>query len=673
MSPETFHFLRPAWLFLLVPAAILLGSALRRSTSGSPWRRLVDEHLLRHLLVPGEAGTSRWPLWALGAAWMAACLALAGPAWERLPQPLYTSLDPTVVALDLSSSMEKSDLSPSRRMRARYELQDLLEEVRGGQVALVVFTDEPFVAVPLTDDERVVAELIPSLTAELMPSEGSRADRAIDQAAALLEQADAGHGRILLLTDGVDDPELAAAAATRAEALGHVVSVLGLAPEEALDRPALESIATAGGGTYATASAQDTDLAQILGSPVLDTAGAREQTLAHADEWRDAGVWLLLVPVLLAPLAFRRGWLAALALSLAVAPSGRADASTWDDLWQRRDQQGATALAEGRHDEAIDLFENPAWRSAAQYQAGRYADATAGYRAQTGAESRYNLGNSLARSGDLKGALAAYDEALKELPQHEDARFNRDLVDELLRQQEQQEQHQPQQAGSQEQSQDQAQNGSSQDPSGDGRGEQQTGAESPAAEGERSQGADASSSGSQSESQDPAGEQGRGEAPTAGDPQAGTGTDAAQTGSESPPSEQAKAPGSGQDHDRDEAGSSSEQKHATASAGERPPQDPAVAGSDRAHAAAQDPKDEENSLTKQLSEMLGGDEPEDAGERGERVASATAHSPKPLSEEEQAREQRLRQVPDDPGGLLRAKIHRRYAERRFAQEGQQPW
>jgi Ca-activated chloride channel homolog len=662
MNPETFHFLRPAWLLLLVPVGVLLASALRRGANTSAWRRLVDEHLLRHLLVPGDVGTSRWPLWALGAAWVAACVALAGPTWERLPQPLYTSLDPIVVALDLSSSMEKSDLSPSRRMRARYELQDVLDRMRGGQVALVVFTDEPFVAVPLTDDERVVAELIPSLTADLMPSEGSRADRAIDQATALLEQADAGHGRILLLTDGVDDAKLAAEAASRAEALGHVVSVLGTAPEEALHRTALESIADAGGGAYATANAQSTDLAKVLGSPLLQAGGAREESLAHADEWRDAGVWLLVVPVLLAPLAFRRGWLAALVLCFALAPSGHAEASTWDDLWQRRDQQGAAALADGRHQEAIDLFEDPAWRSAAQYEAGQYQDATASYRTQDGGESRYNLGNSLARGGDLKGALAAYDEALAEQPGDEDARFNRDLVEKLLREQEQpkqsqRNQDQSQQDGQQGGSEDQPQNGSSEGRSGEN--PQQAGSESQGSQGESSQTGDASDSKSPSESGEA-----RDQARSDEGPQDAKGS-AADRGEER--TEQAEASGTSEEPP-------SEQQRAKEDAGTQDPGAGSDTGSAPQQVKAQDAKDQENSLSKQLSKMLGGDEPAEAGEpEGERVASADPQAPKPVSEEEQAREQRLRQVPDDPAGLLRAKIHRRYAERRYAQEAQQPW
>ena len=46
-------------------------------------------------------------------------------------------------------------------------------------------------------------------------------------------------------------------------------------------------------------------------------------------------------------------------------------------------------------------------------------------------------------------------------------------------------------------------------------------------------------------------------------------------------------------------------------------------------------------------------------------------SPEVLTEEQQAREQLLRQIPDDPSGLLRAKIYRKYAERRYAEQRRQ--
>jgi Ca-activated chloride channel homolog len=80
---------------------------------------------------------------------------------------------------------------------------------------------------------------------------------------------------------------------------------------------------------------------------------------------------------------------------------------------------------------AVPVFEDPAWRAAALYEAGRYGEAIALFRAG-GARARYNLGNALARSGDLPGALDAYDDALRFNPRDADAQANRALVARML-------------------------------------------------------------------------------------------------------------------------------------------------------------------------------------------------------------------------------------------------
>lgn len=674
MALESLHFLRPLWLFGLLPVALLVAAALHRSARSSAWRGLVDEHLLRHLLVEGEAGARRWPLWALTTAWVSTCIALAGPAWERLPQPLFQALDPIVVALDLSRTMEKDDLSPSRRMRARYELQDLLDRESGGQIGLVLFSDEPFVAVPLTDDARVVAELLPSLTESLMPADGDRADRAIAEASSLLDQAGAPNGRILLMTDGVGaHAQAAAAAASRAASSGHSVSVLGLAagPGLAAERDALVAIATSGNGTYADVRADDSDLDRVLARDLLEPAVLGERSAALGDEWRDLGAWLLLVPLLLAPLAFRRGWLVAAAVWLALAPAGEANASLWADLWQRRDQQATAALDAGRAEEAAELFEDPAWRAAAQYRAERYQDAAQSYERLGGVEGSYNRGNALARSGDLKGALAAYDQALQAAPTHEDARFNRDLVERLLRQQEQDRERQ----GSPEGASDR-QSQQEQDPEQAASGQEQAGQPqgSPAA-GDRNAEAAPPSGGTgdpqagaeRDASPAPGGDHpGKAEAPQ--DPTAGHAGDeetAAAHGEPGAPDSGANAAGTS---DRD--GSAPARTEGAPSAAQ-----PADASKRRDHTA----EAADGSLSEGVSQALADAEPEAAPDPATNEDEPTrrggngAPARKPFDEEAQTREQRLRQVPDDPGGLLRARIYRRYAERRYAQEVLTPW
>ena len=75
-----------------------------------------------------------------------------------------------------------------------------------------------------------------------------------------------------------------------------------------------------------------------------------------------------------------------------------------------------------------------------------------------------------------------------------------------------------------------------------------------------------------------------------------------------------------------------------------------------------------------LDRQLADEAPQDDQPQDETAprGSASSAPKKPLTEQEQAREQALRNIPDDPAGLLRAKIRRQYAEQRYSQKEVSP-
>ena len=611
MFPESFHFLRPLWLLAIPVMLPVLWLALRSRGASSAWQRVCDPELLAALISRGEVAASRWPgvLLALGGS--VACVAAAGPTWERLPQPAYDSPSSSVLVVNLSPSMDATDVAPSRLGRARFELTDALAGLADEHLALVIFSEEPFTVTPLADDPAVIGAQVPVLETSLMPGSGTRVDRAIDHAAELLSRAGATNGRILLISDSAgDEPQAAVDAAARAAAAGVRVSVLGVGTEEGapvparqgfardtlgnpitvrLEREALEKIARAGHGHFALATADDSDLHEVMpaSEPLPGFSGELTPSGVRTDVWRDMGAVLLSIPLLLAPFAFRKGWASALLLvavaGAAVTVPADARAAGWDDMWSRPDQQGAEAFAAGRPADAAKLFEDPAWRAAALYRAQDYAGAAEMLNGQEGTEARYNLGNALARAGQLEQALAAYDEALAAQPDHEDARFNRDLVAKLLEQQKQ------------EQQQDQNQQQQEQDP----QQQQQDGQQ----QREQSQPQDSQSQKDQKDQQDQHGQSGQPE----------------------------QAPQSDAEKQQQAQQQAEEQK------------------------AEQEQKQPEQAEAQQ-------------SEKGEPKGSqqaAPAPPEGPQSERELALEQWLNRIPDDPGGLLREKLRRQYAERRY--------
>ena len=178
-----FHFLRPLWLLALPFGVLLILKLFRLQASGGGWRRVVDRSLQPLVLTADAYGGRLWPLAAALAAWSVATLALAGPAWERLPVPAFRSDEALVVALDLSRSMDAADLSPSRLARAKLKLLSLLEQRTSGQTGLVVFSAHAFTVTPLTTDTRTIGSLVHALTSDIMPSRGSYPESGLSRAA----------------------------------------------------------------------------------------------------------------------------------------------------------------------------------------------------------------------------------------------------------------------------------------------------------------------------------------------------------------------------------------------------------------------------------------------------------------------------------------------------------
>ncbi|MDC8445072.1 MAG: hypothetical protein LV471_03990, partial [Nitrosomonas sp.] len=86
---EEFHFLRPLWFLALIPALWLLIWHWRKQTSGSAWHAAFDPHLLSRLWLESPGKSARPPLVLLASGWLLTVFILAGPVWERQPEPVW--------------------------------------------------------------------------------------------------------------------------------------------------------------------------------------------------------------------------------------------------------------------------------------------------------------------------------------------------------------------------------------------------------------------------------------------------------------------------------------------------------------------------------------------------------------------------------------------------------
>jgi len=583
-----FHFLRPWILLLLILPIFFYSRYFHGRNNQSSWEKVCDKKLLPYLLIKGSS-TQRKIMARLGLLGiLSAIIAAAGPSWNKIEIPSLAPENPVVLVLNMSSEMKKNDLSPSRLERAKFKIKDFLPMLKGTQTGLIVYSSEPFLISPLTDDTQIIANLLPAINFDIMPANGDRLDRAIELAVEKMKAAGYQQGNIILFApDSGQKFDLALEAAKKAKAQQFYIHVIAVS-KDTVEK--LKLIAEAGGGLYQNLQTGDNELRMLADSLNTD-ASPLQESKNWQSVWLDYGYYLLLLPLLCCLYFFRRGILV-ITLLLAAYP---AQAS----FFKNADQDGLAAFNQQDFQRAADHFKDSKWQGAARYRMGDYEQAYREFAKGNDITSLYNQGNALAKSGKIEEAIKKYEAVLAQAPNHEDAKFN---LEYLKRQQEQQQQNQQQQNNNNDQQNDNNQN---QDSSGNNEGDNQ---------------------GDNGDNQNSAGNNGQ----------------------------------------NNSSGSSGEQENQS----DNSPQEdkPQESGQDDGQAPQSGQDDKQSGSQGGMQEQpAGGDEKEDEQpqDQPESGGQNSDNDDEKFDEKGQARAQQYREIPEDPGGLLKAFIYKEYSRNRY--------
>jgi Ca-activated chloride channel family protein len=473
---QQFHFIRPEWLWGL-PLALLVWLAVRNQGGGQQWSSHIPKEMLVALKISNAKQSNGWK-WSLLVLWFGVIAAAAGPTWEKQASPTVQNQQALVLVLDLSPSMLAQDLTPDRLSRAKYKLIDVLRQQADGQVALIAYAGDAHTVSPLTDDPRTIEALLPALHPNIMPSRGSNTEAAIERAQQLMRDAGLSSGDILLISDGVTDDAISTI--TSDIDANYRLSILAVGGSNAAPIPEasggflrrangeiilsavngseLRRMATRLGGRFSMLSADDTDIKTLLVDQykAADIAGEALQSNVVYDAWVDMGHWLVLLILPLALTLFRKGviYLVLLCLPLLMlSPSDSyADSNlptdvetvavntptwqtSWNNLWQTRDQQASKQFAASDFDSAAKTFERKDWSALSSYENRDYQQAIDSLEGLNDVASQYNKANALALNSQLQEAIDAYQKVLDRQPAHSDAKSNKALIEDLLEQQ----------------------------------------------------------------------------------------------------------------------------------------------------------------------------------------------------------------------------------------------
>ncbi|MBQ9271712.1 MAG: tetratricopeptide repeat protein [Alphaproteobacteria bacterium] len=420
-----FHFLRPYWLIALFVPLIWWLQIYKSETVQSSWAQVCDEHLLNYLLIKGENKQRRLP-YILGVWFLSLMiLALSGPSWQKQQNPTLSVDNPVMVVLSLAEDMSQTDIKPSRLLRAKYIIKDVLQTFETTETGLMVYTDEPFVLTPLTEDTSLVENLLPEINENIVPSGGDRLDRAIDMAVGRMQSSGYAKGNLVVFAADIGSYfDAALQSAEKALEQGFVVNVINMTAQE---NDKLKMIAERGGGMFFNYNQNYDTLSQKINEIYQKELKKSEN---KQDTWVDFGYNLLWLPALLLLYYFRKGVIFALILCN-ITFSAQAG---W---FLNNNQEGMRYFKQQQYKDAAQKFEDVNWRGAAAYKNGDFEQAYHDFATQTGATALYNQGNALAKAGKIDKAIEKYEEVLAQQPDFADAAYNLEYLKQMQQKQNQ--------------------------------------------------------------------------------------------------------------------------------------------------------------------------------------------------------------------------------------------
>lgn len=430
-------FLYPQmFLWLFIPALILFYFMV---TARSKVMRVFSDEVYEKLSLAEVAAMGRTTrIVLIFIALLLMIVAFARPVIDKGERDVVAKGSELVIGLDISRSMDASDIYPSRMQAAIHKIKSLLETMGGDKVAIVAFAKDSYIISPMTRDKRVAAYLLDTLDMTRFEDRSSNMEAAIE-ATQMLSSVE--KKTLLILSDGDEgDLESIKDAAKKA---GVTVYAIGMAETKGSPindgkggylndpdgniiisslNPALRDLALQSGGAYTDFTLSSDDILSLYKQIVSDKTNRvfEQEKIRDVTElfYYPLGLALLFLLIAFHSLPGRR---VAAAVLLMVSLDSRSEAASFDF-------------------DAMNQAEK-------YYRSGEYQKALGAYGRISGldrdsdAARLYDMGNSYFKMEQYDKAVEQYKKSL-ELDKNPDTRHNLEVAQKKLQQQQEEQKQQ---------------------------------------------------------------------------------------------------------------------------------------------------------------------------------------------------------------------------------------
>ena len=133
-----------------------------------------------------------------------------------------------MLALDVSNSMKAEDLSPNRLERAKRGIAQLIDQLKGDRMGMIVFAGQAYTQLPITADYSAAKLFLGSVDTDIVPTQGTAIGAAIELASRSFSEESEGSKVVIVITDGENHEDDAVSYAEEAAKKGIRIFTVGM-------------------------------------------------------------------------------------------------------------------------------------------------------------------------------------------------------------------------------------------------------------------------------------------------------------------------------------------------------------------------------------------------------------------------------------------------------------
>lgn len=314
---EPYHLLA----LILIPVLLIL-FLLMLYLRKQALDRLGNEELVQQLM-PSHSKVRQWLKFGfIALALLFLGFSYANPQWGTKREKVKRKSSDVFIALDISRSMNVTDIAPSRLERSKKFARKLVEKLQGERVGVIIFAGNAYVHMPLTIDYSAASLFIDSANPDQILTQGTAIESAISVAELSFEEDNDQHKALIIISDGENHDEEAIAKAKKANEKGMLIFTVGAGTSEGgyvpisyggysdfkrdkfgdlvrskIDEKQLTEVAEAGGGVYYNIRSGEEAVLTSLGQRI-DEIEKRDFEQRMFDE-HESYFWVFLIPAIL--------------------------------------------------------------------------------------------------------------------------------------------------------------------------------------------------------------------------------------------------------------------------------------------------------------------------------------------------------------------------------------